>query len=45
MKKTFTKAYLKTKSKYDFGNLLVHCMNKLNGNIDGVELNLEEEEK
>lgn len=25
--------------------LIVHCSNKLNGNIDGIELNLENEEK
>lgn len=24
----------------DFDNLIVHCINKLNGNIDGIELAL-----
>ncbi len=24
----------------DFDNLIVHCLNKLNGNIDGIELEL-----
>lgn len=27
----------------DFDNLITHCINKLNGNIDGVELDLREE--
>jgi ribosomal protein S15P/S13E len=40
-----SKQVTRTKSKYDFDNLLVHCMNKLNGNIDGVELSLEEDHK
>lgn len=26
-------------------NLIVHCLNKLHGNIDGVEINLKENEK
>lgn len=24
----------------DFENMIVHCLNKLDGNIDGIELNL-----
>ena len=39
-----SKQVTKTKSKYDFDNLLVHCLNKLNGNIDGIELDLTEKE-
>ena len=27
----------------DMDNLLTHCINKLNGNIDGIELDLKEE--
>lgn len=27
----------------DMDNLLTHCINKLNGNIDGMELDLKEE--
>ena len=27
----------------DLQNLIIHCLNKLNGNIDGIELSLEEE--
>lgn len=27
----------------DIDNLLTHCINKLNGNIDGIELDLKEE--
>ncbi len=27
----------------DLQNLIIHCLNKLNGNIDGIELSLKEE--
>ena len=28
----------------DYDKLITHCCNKLNGNIDGIEINLKEEE-
>ena len=27
----------------DLQNLIIHCLNKLNGNIDGIELSVKEE--
>lgn len=37
------KCWLKQDCK-NLQNLIVHCLNKLNGNIDGIELSLEEKQ-
>ena len=33
----------KNENVYNLHNLITHCLNKLDGNIDGIELSLEEE--
>lgn len=34
--------YIKYTTDNDFDGLITHCINKLNGNIDGTELDLKE---
>lgn len=37
--------FAKITDERELDNLLCHCQNKLNGNIDGIEINLVAEEK